>query len=232
MPNIDDVVHDPRTLLAATQPTRVALSFRNDDWLTYDARLEILDTVMAGLPLDGLVTLAAHDLTSNCFEPDRSREHFWPHLLPKWPLLQRVLLGSTVASGSIVMLLEDNGGRERPLLPSLTELVVVGFPLDELSFHPLCDALMKRVEQGVLVEMLDLRMCIPHLRGHTENWLRSLSEIVVDVLGPEKTETMEQMMSMWKTVARGPFVDIDDSRETVQIQTLMGLMGESEDGQE
>jgi hypothetical protein len=128
-----------------------------------------------------------------------------------------VLLGSPVARGFIVTLLEDNGGRERPLLPSLTELVVVGFSSYQLSSLPLCDALMKRVEQGIPLEILDLRtISASHLAGDTEDWLRSLSEIVVVVLDPEKTsEAMEQIESVWKTVARGRglFLDIDDSRE-------------------
>ena len=60
-----------------------------------------------------------------------------------------------------------------------------------LSFLPLCDALMKRVEQGVPVEMLDLLMCFTHQDGRAEDWLRSLSKIVVDILGPEKTFDFE-----------------------------------------
>jgi hypothetical protein len=207
-------VHDPPTLLAETLPARVALSFRSNDWLSSDTRLEILNTVMAGLPLDGLVMLAAHDLGSQSrHERDLPTRQFWLHLSPKWPLLQRVRLAPPAARGFIAMLLEDNGGRERPVLPSLTELIVVDFSLYALSFLPLCEALMKRVEQGVPVETLDLRMCLPHPDGRAEDWFRLLSEIVVDVLAPEKTyEAREQMKSMWKIVARGPFVDDDNFR--------------------
>jgi hypothetical protein len=213
-PNIDVEVHDPPTLLAETLPARVALSFRSNDWLSSDTRLEILNTVMAGLPLDGLVMLAAHDLGSQSrHERDLPTRQFWLHLSPKWPLLQRVRLAPPAARGFIAMLLEDNGGRERPVLPSLTELIVVDFSLYALSFLPLCEALMKRVEQGVPVETLDLRMCLPHPDGRAEDWFRLLSEIVVDVLAPEKTyEAREQMKSMWKIVARGPFVDDDNFR--------------------
>ena len=111
------------------------------------------------------------------------------------------------------MMLEDNGGREVLRLPSLTELVVVDYSLYELSLLPLRDALMKRVEQGIPVKTLDLRMCVPDLDAPVEDWFRSLSELAVNVLGPETSETREQMESMWETVARGPFVDIYDSRE-------------------
>ena len=218
MPNIGDVVHGPPNLIATTHPTRMALSFKSDDWLRSDARSEILKIAMSGLPLNGLATLAAHSSRYG-YERDLVTQHFWPHVLPKWSLLQRMILESPVALGFVVMLLEDNGGRERPLLPSLTELVVVDFSSYVILL--LRDALMKRVEQGVPVEMLDLRMCTPHPGGCTENWLRSLSEIVVDVLVSENIEAREQMMSNWETVARGPFVDIesDDFREETRSDT-------------
>jgi hypothetical protein len=215
IPNIDDVVHDPPTLLAATQPTRVALSFMSG-WLSYEARLEILYTVMPGLPLDSLVTLAAHDLRSSSgyFSNDLSARQFWPHILPKWPLLQRALLWSPAARGFIETLREDNGGRERPLLPSLRELVAVGSS-HAFSILSLSDTLMKRVEQGVPLEFLDLR-AISADGGTAKDWFRSFSEIVVDVLDPEEaSEAREQIESMWNIVARvrGPLVDIDGSRE-------------------
>ena len=102
------------------------------------------------------------------------------------------------------MLLAENGGCERPLLPSLRELVIVDFSPHLL--YCLCDALMKRVEQGVPVETLDLRMCLPE-REWARDWLQLLREIVVDVLGPVETlEAREQIESMRETVARGPFI--------------------------
>ncbi|KAF8268679.1 hypothetical protein EI94DRAFT_1700094 [Lactarius quietus] len=109
--------------------------------------------------------------------------------------------------GFIKMLLEGNGGSENPLLPSLTELVLVYAYLYQL---PLCDALMKRVEQGVPLEMLDLRLCLPDLDNAAA--VQLLSEIVIDVLGPEETfEAVEQIESMWDPlVARGPFIEETD----------------------
>jgi hypothetical protein len=216
VPDIDVQVHDLPTLLPSTLPPRVALSFRRNGYLDTDARLDILDIMMTGLPLDGLVTLAAHNLRSMYFERYRRVEHFWLHLSPKWPLLQRVRLSHPAAIGFVAMLLADNGGRERPLLPSLREIVIANFSSHLLRC--LCDALMKRVEQGVPVETLDLRMCIPHSEDDEEtsakDWIQLLSEIVVDVLGPEETlEARKQMKSRWKTVARGPFIDNANSRE-------------------
>ena len=87
MPNIGVEVHnDLRTLPTAASPTRVALSFRGDEWLSPDNRLKILDMVMAGLPLDGLVMLAAYNLSS-WYEQNLETQHFWHRFSPKWPLL-------------------------------------------------------------------------------------------------------------------------------------------------
>jgi hypothetical protein len=227
LPDINVQVHDTPTLLAATLPTRLALSFRSDDWPGLDAHLEILDMVIAGLPLDGLVTLAAHDLHSSRNGADLPMYHFLRHLSPKWPLLQRVRLGPLSLRGFMVMLLEDKGGREKPLLPSLIELVIVDLSSDTLSLLPLCKVLTRRVEQGVPLEMLDLRMCIPHPDGRAEDWLQSLSGIIVNVLGPEKTfEGREQMKSLWKIVACGPFANHDN------CHSLADTDSGDEDGEE
>ena len=107
-------MHDTPTSLAATLPTRLALSLRSDHWPGLDAHLDILDMAIAGLPLDGLVTFAAHDLHSSRNRADLPMYHFLFHLSQKWPLLQRVRLGPLSLRGFMVMLLEDKGGRERP----------------------------------------------------------------------------------------------------------------------
>ena len=109
-------------------------------------------------------------------------------------------------------MLEDNGGHDSPLLPSLTVLVLVGNigslyrPPDHLMI--LYDALMKRVEQGVPLETLDLRMCVFIPVGY-----RLLSEIVADVLVPETDEEEGRMSSMWDSVCRDLFVVDYDSWE-------------------
>ena len=211
VPDIDVEVHDLSALLAATLPTRVAFSLRSTSLFNPDKYLEILDMMMTSLPLEDLMMVTAHGLHNYRSQPFRQLQRFWLHLFPRWPLLRCVRLGRPVAHEFIVMLLEDNGGRERPLLPSLTNLVV-----DNLSSHSLLhlrDALMKRVEQGVPVETLDLRMCIPDPEW-PEGWLQLLSENVVDLLGPVETlEARQQMKSMWKTIARCPFIDNYSPRE-------------------
>jgi hypothetical protein len=210
VPDVDVEVHNMPTWSSTMPPTRLALSFGSDDWLRFDECLDFLDMVMAGLPLGGLVMLAAHELRGSAHDGDLPTQHrdFWQHHSPKWAQLQRVRLSPHAAGRFVEMLLEDDGGRERPLLPSLTELIMVDFSLYSLSLLPLYDALRMRVEQGVPVERLDLRMCYAHPDGRAEDWLQSLSEFVVDVLPPEKSfEARKQMKSMWKTVACGLFAD-------------------------
>jgi hypothetical protein len=60
VPDIDSLVHDQTAIFGATLPPRVKLYFRSKG----DAclRVEIFKMVMAALPLDGLVMLAAVEL--------------------------------------------------------------------------------------------------------------------------------------------------------------------------
>jgi hypothetical protein len=216
VPDIDVEVHDPPALLGATVPTRVAISFDSPS----DAHPEILDAVMTALPLDSLVMLAAQDLDyRGRLAQDLSTQQFWLRHLPKWPFLRRVRLAPPVDRGFIGTLLEDNGGRENPLLPSLTELVLVNNESHAPSTRCLCDALTKRVEQGVPLEILDLSTYRQCPENPTE--VRLLSEIVVDVLAPnyrwgseEELDPEEldpaaqkayRMMTLWEDLARGPF---------------------------
>jgi hypothetical protein len=209
VPDIDVEVHgELPTLPIATPPAHVALSIMIKD--NFDNHLEFLGTVMAAFPLDGLVTLIAQDFPSPPFE------QFWHHNSLKWPLLRRVQLTPGVATRFTDWLLADRGGREDPLLPSLKELVLVDAQLDEHRTPGLCDALMKRVGQGVPLEMLDLRTCSPDPAN--PGAVQLLSEIVVDVRGPEETlDARENLISMW-ALDHCPFKD-DNSRKVYQSET-------------
>ncbi|KAI9444550.1 hypothetical protein H4582DRAFT_1909672 [Lactarius indigo] len=155
---------------------RVALSITNDDNWSPDIHTGTFSAVMEALPLEGL-----------------------------WPLLQRVRLTRSTVRGFREMLLEDDEGRENPLLPLLTTLAFVGTALIERRTLLLCDALMKRVEQEVPLEVVDLRKCLA-----TSGAVELLSEIVVDVLGPEKAfETGSQMLS--ESVACRLYLEDEDS---------------------
>ena len=102
------------------------------------------------------------------------------------------------------MLLEDNGGREKPVLPSLRELVVDRATSDGLSELPIFDTLTKRVEQGVPLDMLDLRTC--QYTWDTDDAVQLFRKIVVNVLRPVPSER-QRITSTWDAFARGLFTE-------------------------
>lgn len=200
-PDIDFELRD--SLLAAMQRTaRVSLSVTCSDWLT-ETYIGVLNASMATLPLDNLVMLTAHRT--------RLDKQAWLSHAPRWPLLERVRLAPRAARGLREMfLLQDHGQRESPLLPSLIRLDLIDdTALSARRTLRLCDALMKRVEQGVPIEVLDLRTCLA-----TGYAVRQLGEIVVEILGPEEAPTRRvQRSSTWVPEDRGHFVYDDNSEE-------------------
>ncbi|KAH9017804.1 hypothetical protein EDB85DRAFT_2014657 [Lactarius pseudohatsudake] len=151
-----------------------------------------------------------HAISSRAIRPLKSL--MWMAGLPLdslVPLLQRVRLTPFAGRGFTEMLLEDNV----PLLPSLTELVLVGTTLSARRTLHLCDALMKRVEQRVLLETLDLRTCFATSRA-----IELLSEIVVDVLSPD-SETSENNNSEWHSEGRGHFLTGDVSHYILETDS-------------
>ena len=205
-PNIDVEVQGS-TLLAVTggpAPARVALSLRSEDWILIDSPNEAIGMAMRVVPLDSLVTLIIQDFLTPPFKEP------WLPNLPRLPLLQHLRLVSIMATSLIDWLQTDDGGCEDPLLPSLKELVVVDAHLYEDWTCRLCEVLMKRVEQGVPLEMLDLRTCRPDPDYPAA--VRLLGEIVVGVLGPEETlDARARIISMWNLSTRGSFVSQHDS---------------------
>ena len=175
MPNIDDAEGD------ATLSERLALTITTHNIDVFnDDNVTILDMIIAALPLDSLVRLTAPCNIRFGFD-----EHFWRLHVSRWPLLRHVRLAPLPASRFREMLLQDSGGRECPLLPLLTRLDLIDGTLSARRTHLLCDMLMKRVEQGVPLEVLDLRSCIA-----TRLAVRLLSEIVVDVWEPKNLESI------------------------------------------
>ena len=169
-PDITIDGHDPFALLSVALSARIALSIASG---TYSWGLDSLQKdVVESLRLESIVTPTAHHRS-------HLDKRFWLRHAPKWPLLRCVRLSPPEARGFIKMLLQDNGGRENPVLPSLTELTLIDSEISARRTNRLRDALMKRIEQGVPLETLDLRTC------HATNFAVSLlSEIVVDVWGP------------------------------------------------
>ena len=186
--NIDDEVEGPPTFLAETLPPRVALSFKGGPWDKFTISIDLLDEAMAALPLDGLDTLIAQDFI---IIPD---EAFWSRHAPRWPLLRHVHLAAPMDHGFKEMLLRDDGGQEHPLLPSLKELVLVGTLSNHWSL-----ALTKRVAQQVSLELLDLRLSVPH--SDERHVLLSIPEF--EVLAPDLRYQHTQRTAVWNIVARG-----------------------------
>ena len=208
VPDIGVEVHESGrpTLLGATLAPRLALSFRCTSDTYYYSHLALFEWLIAGLPLDSIETLAAQDLCRHA-ELELHAKQFWLHISPSFPQLRRVRLSPPTARGFINMLLEDG---ERPPLPSLTELIVVDASEYDLRALRLRNVLRKRVEQGVPLEVLDLRMCC-QCRNY-KGQLRRLNErFVVNVLCPESYEARKHMRSLWKPVPLGVF--LDDDRE-------------------
>ena len=210
VPDIDSDVHEPHTSPTATPPARVVLSFRSKGWNHFDHHPEFIGTVMASLRLDNLMTLIAHDFKGPF-------EKFWQHNSLKWPLLRRVRLTPILATRFTDWLLSDKGGCEGPMLPSFEEFVLVDARLDGHWTRGLRNTLMKRVEQGVPLEMLDLRTCLPDPAN--PGAVQLLREIVVDVLGPEETpDARAQIRSMWNRLDHGLFKS-DNSGDACQSET-------------
>ncbi|KAH9041368.1 hypothetical protein EDB85DRAFT_2108767 [Lactarius pseudohatsudake] len=176
-PDIDVELLNEQAFLDTAYSARVAFSVKNRYWSrSPEVGMATFDAVMEALPLDGLVTLTAQ----NRIRP--LTEQFWLRHAHKWPLVRCVRLTQPAERGFREMVLEDNGGRDSPLFLLLTKLVLVENALFERRTLRLCDTFMKRVEQGVPLEVLDLTTCFATGRS-----VELLSEIVVDVLRPEKT---------------------------------------------
>ena len=189
---------------------RVALSVSDMD-LSPATHWRVFDAAVTAFPLNDLVTLTTDG--SSKFD-----EHFWLYYAPGWPLLRNVHLEPPAMHGFMLMLLEENGEHERPLLPFLTKLVPVHLGLSARRTLLLCDALMKRVEQGVPLETLDLRQCLATSRA-----IELLGEIVVEVVTPEETlKNRAQIISKWESGHRGHFVpdpgNIDKSWAHWQVE--------------
>ena len=156
------------SLAVANTPPRVALS------VTCQYTTEILNAAMTALPLDNIQKLTVPDHT-------RVDEQFWHTHETRWRLLECVLLTPLAARGFREMVLQDNGGHENPLLPSLTSLTLIASTLTAPRTLRLRNALMKRVDQGVPLETLDLRSCYATNHAVYSVAVKFLSEIVVHV---------------------------------------------------
>jgi hypothetical protein len=201
--DIDVVVQDsPDSTFSATRFTpRMALLFITvNRYGTGHTRRDVLDAALLSLPLSSLDTLLVQEFKAP------SEKNFWLRHAPKWPLIRRVQLQVSAHDGFKMMLL-DRSNRERPLLPLLTELVLIGSTDDWIP------ALKKRTEQGVPLERLDLRMC------YSREDVPLLREIVADVLGREDSPAGLTMRTIrrWEYLITTTFSQDDFLEEEYKI---------------
>ena len=163
---------DPNLLFRASVPVRWVFTDPVHIDLVYGVDTAIFDALLTHLPLNSISTLTAQ--TTDI----RLTKEFWLSHASRWPLLERARLVPTTFRAFREMLAED-APPDGPRLSSLTELILVEVTLTELRTSCLRDMLIKRVEQGVPLEVLDLRQCVVACRV-----IRWLTEIVVDVEEP------------------------------------------------
>ena len=154
-------------------------------WYT-STYVRVLDAAIEALPLDDIVTLA----TAHFAQLD---EQVWLRHAPRWPLLEHIQLAQQAARGlREVLLLEDNGGHESPLLPSLRRLDLLETSLTRRRTLRLCDALKRRVEQGVPLKVLGLSGCYWCRCEWTIDAVRLLRRFVADVRGPKENTSRQE----------------------------------------
>ena len=155
-------------------------------------RSGIIEDTLAALPFDHLMTLTIPRYTR---EVD---EWFWVHYIPQWPLLTHAHLADP-GSTDFIRELRDFGRRhcdsKGPRLPLLTNLELIDVQLTDNTVKWLCDMLLKRVEQCVPLQVLDLRTCYATSVVESLAMVRKLREVGVDVRVPTTTMPYSPIVS-------------------------------------
>ena len=150
VPDADMEYHDNDSFTRASLSARAVFTASNELW-GFMTETAVYDAVLAAIPMSSLATLTVLNFSV-------VTRRIWVRYAPRWSLLTRVRLGCTVMRAFIDALTEG-APSEGPLLPSLTKLVTTGTPLTMDTALRLRDMLWSRVEQGVPIQMLDLRGC-------------------------------------------------------------------------
>jgi hypothetical protein len=178
-PDINFDVRDSSAFLDAMPSARIILSIMiYPSASSTDTHTRMFDAAMAALPLDSLVTLISPNWTLSDLQ-------VWCRHEPQWRLLKCVHLRLPPPDRFRMTLLDGNGQNPRSLLPSLplpslTTLILVDSIITEHWIHHICDILIRRVELGVPLEVVDLRTCV--VADHAE--IQQLSKLGVDVWAP------------------------------------------------
>ena len=170
MTDVDADVSDSGTLGNVSHSACLRMSANGINWRS-GVDTVILDALLAHLPVNSVSTFTAQNRT-------RLSKGFWLRHASRWPLLEQARLVPTSVRAFRDMLAEDTPP-DGPRLPLLTRLVLLGVKLTAIRTCHLRDMLIRRVEQGVPLEVLDLRTCVA-----VDHAIRSFAEIVVDVQEP------------------------------------------------
>ena len=163
----------------ASVPARLTFTAEGMNWRR-GVDMRTFDALSAILPVDSVLTFVAHDYT-------RLSKEFWLSQAPRWSSLEQVHLGPTAVKGFRDMLAEDVPP-DGPRLPLLKKLILIHVALTTPRTLSLRDMLIERVEQGVPLEVLDLRTCVA-----PEHIVQLFREIVVDVTEPPARDPTEEV---------------------------------------
>ena len=170
----DVEVCGPDSLIDSDVSLSACLQFAADGnkW-KYGVDTAICDALLTLLPINSLSTLTAHNHT-------RLSKESWLRHAARLPLLEQARLVPYAVSAFMELLSEaiplDSDG---PRLPKLKKLILLDVRLTALRTSYLRETLIKRVEQGVPLECLDLRTCIA-----VNCPIQLLTEIGIDVREP------------------------------------------------
>jgi hypothetical protein len=179
MPEADGKIYSPDTLLSESASARLMFTATGMCW-DHEVVTAVYDALFALLHVDSISTFTAQNCT-------RLSKEFWLNQAPRLPLLERVSLVHTAVKAFRDMLAEDvpPDGPRLPLLTKLTILYVTWFSMRTYHFR---DMLLKRVEQGVPLESLDLLACQEPYPRKPPRANQIFAEVVVDVQGPTNSQ--------------------------------------------
>ena len=169
MPDTDPKFYDPNTN-SELVPAHLMFAVTSRSW-KYGVDTVILNILLTHIPVNSVSSLHTQNST-------RLSKEFWLSHAQRWSLLDQARLVPASIKAFRDMLAED-APPDGPRLPLLTKLTLVDVTLTAHRAFHLRDMLMERVEQGVPLEILDLRACLAADRA-----IELLREIVVDVQEP------------------------------------------------
>jgi hypothetical protein len=180
-PDADVAVCNPNTFSA---PFPACLMFTAIGNWPDGVGTAIYDALLTLLPVNSVSTLTVRNGT-------QFNKEFWRNHATRLPLLEQARL-VPIAVKPFRDMHADDAPPEGPRLPSLTKLILTDISWTTPRTHNLRDMLIERVEQGVLLEVLDLRTCVA-----VDGVIPLLKEIVVDVQEPLTVQPGSWMIIFW-----------------------------------